>query len=81
VSRAAAVRGEPSGDADARGSAKTALIAVERSRAAIQDLQQEDDDVRLDEIGAHLRRVARELEARFPDARSFVRVGLDCVSR
>jgi hypothetical protein len=81
ASRAAAVRGEPFGDADARASAKTALIGIDRSRAAIQDMRQEDDDVRLDEIGAHLRRVARELEGRFPDARSFVRVGLDSVSR
>lgn len=77
ASRAAAIRGESSGDADARASAKVALIGVDRSRAAIQEMQQEDDDVRLDEMAAHLRRLARELEARFPDARSFVRPGLE----
>jgi hypothetical protein len=77
ASRAAAVRGEPSGAVDARASAKTALIGIDRSRAAIQAMQQEDDDARLDEMAAHLRRLGRELEARFPDARSFVRPGLD----
>jgi hypothetical protein len=77
ASRAAAVHGQPSGDVDARASAKTALIGIDRSRAAIQEMEQEDDDARLDEVSTHLRRLGRELETRFPDARSFVRPGLD----
>jgi hypothetical protein len=77
ASSAAAVRGEPNGQADARASAKVALLGIDRSRAAIQEMQQEDDDLRLDEMGRHLRRLGREVEGRFPDARSFVRVGLD----
>lgn len=78
TSSAAAARGDASGSGDARASAKVALIGIDRSRAAIQEMQQEDEDVRLDELGAHLRRLARELEARYPDARTFARPGLDC---
>ena len=58
-----------------RASAEVALLGIDRSRAAIQEMRQEDDDVRLDDMGAQLRRLARELEARFPDARLYVRRG------
>lgn len=77
VGRAAAVRGDAAAANDALGCAKTALIGVERSRTALQTLAANDDDARLDDMAAQLRRLARELEARFPDARMFVRPGLD----
>jgi hypothetical protein len=65
---------------DALFSAKTALIGIARSRNALAELQLEDDDVRLEEMQTHLRRLARELDARFPDAKSLVRPGLDTPS-
>ncbi|HJR61927.1 MAG TPA: hypothetical protein VJ813_21135 [Vicinamibacterales bacterium] len=74
---AAAARGERELRRDALLSAKTALIGIDRSRAALQALQKADDDVRLPHMEAQLRRMARELEARFPEARSMVRPGLD----
>jgi hypothetical protein len=37
----------------------------------------DDDDPRLELLGAHLRRLAREVEGRFPEARGVVREGLD----
>jgi hypothetical protein len=77
TSSAAAARGDAAALDDARGSAKVALMGIDRTRAAIHQLQQEDEDVRLDGMSAHLRRLARELEARFPDARILVRPGLD----
>jgi hypothetical protein len=77
MSSSAAARGDSRGLIDAIASARVALLGVDRSRAAIQQMRQDDDDVRLDEIGGQLRRLARELEARFPDARAFVRPGLD----
>jgi hypothetical protein len=78
ASSAAVSRGDAISRDDARASAKVALLGIDRSRAAIQEMQQEDEDVRLDEMGARLRRLGRELEARFPDARKFLRKGLDC---
>lgn len=78
TSGAAAARGDGVSHDDARVSAKVALLGIDRSRAAIQEMRQQDDDVRLDDMGAQLRRLARELEARFPDARAYVRRGLDC---
>jgi hypothetical protein len=77
ISGGAAARGDAKGGVDAVASAKVALLGIDRSRAAIQALQQEDDDARLDAMSAHLRRLSRDVEARFPDARTFVRVGLD----
>jgi hypothetical protein len=77
MSSAASARGDARAGADAQGSVKAALLGIDRSRAAIQVMQQDDSDARLDEMAAHLRRLTRELEARFPDARGFVRAGLD----
>jgi hypothetical protein len=37
----------------------------------------EDDDPRLELTQGHLRRLRREVEGRFPEARSVVREGLD----
>jgi hypothetical protein len=77
IGLAAAVRRNSHGATDAVACAKTALIGVDRSRTALQALAQDDEDARLDDMAAQLRRPARELEARFPDARTFVRPGLD----
>jgi hypothetical protein len=57
--------------------AKVALIGIDRSLAALTALSADDDDPRLELLGAHLRRLGRELEGRFPEARDFIREGLD----
>jgi hypothetical protein len=76
-----AANGLRSGDKDLRldalFSAKTALIGIDRSRSALRQLQAEDEDVRLEEMQRQLGRLARELDARFPGAKSIVRPGLD----
>jgi hypothetical protein len=54
-----------------------ALIGMDRSLDALVSIAAEDDDPRLDLLQAHLRRLRREVEARFPDARRIVRPGLD----
>ena len=77
TSSAAAVRGEEAKRAEALISAKVALIGIDRSLSALTALGAEDDDPRLELLSAHLRRLGRELESRFPDARGFVREGLD----
>lgn len=77
ASGAAAARGHAESREDALGSAKAAMISIDRSREAIGLMKIDDDDPRLDEMFAHLRRLAREIEARFPEARAFVRPGLD----
>ena len=61
---------------DALGSAKLVLVAVQKSRAAIQRLQQQGgDDMR--ELMPMLDALERGIDERFPGARSFVRFGLD----
>jgi len=62
---------------DALVSAKVALIAIDRSLDALTALSQDDEDARLDLLQAHLRRLRTAVEGRFPDARRFVRPGLD----
>ena len=61
---------------DALVSAKIALIGADRSLDALVVMPADDDDPRLGLLQAQLLR--REVEARFPDARGVVRVGLDC---
>jgi hypothetical protein len=64
---------------DSDGSAKVALIAIDRSMAAWGQMHehfpQHQDDI-LDII-VHLDRLRRKAEATFPNARAFVRPGLD----
>jgi hypothetical protein len=62
---------------DALKSAKVALIGMDRSLDALAALTMEDEDARLDLFQAHLRRLRYEVEGRFPEARAFVRAGLD----
>jgi len=66
-------------ETDACGSAKVALIAIDRSLAAWSVLygeypSQEDSTI---SILLHLDRLRRALEVVFPDARAFIRPGLD----
>jgi hypothetical protein len=77
VSAAAAACGAACGGADALASAKVALIGMDRSLEALAALAAEDDDPRHELLQAHLRRLRRDVEARFPAARSVIRAGLD----
>ena len=64
---------------DADGSAKVALIGVDRSLAAWARLREhfpEQGDAILDTL-VHLDRLRRAVEAEFPDARAFQRPGFD----
>ena len=70
-----------SGSAEARWdadiSAKVALLGVDRSDEALQVMALDDGDVRIGHLRQQLRRLRREIEARFPGARALVRPGLD----
>jgi hypothetical protein len=77
VSSAEAARGDDDRRTDAVCSAKVALIGIDRSLEALSSMAAEEDDARLELLQAQLRRVRREAEARFPEARGFVREGLD----
>jgi hypothetical protein len=74
---AAAARGDTSRKDDALISAKVALIGIDRSLVAVCALSVADDDERLESLASQLRRLRREVDARFPEARAFVREGLD----
>jgi hypothetical protein len=78
LSAAHAARGDAGRRDDAVISAKVALIGMNRSLDALAVMAAEDDDPRLALLQAQLRRLRHEVEGRFPEARSFVRVGLDC---
>jgi hypothetical protein len=62
---------------DAEGSAKVALIGLDRSRTALRELARTDDDPRIEHLVTVLDQLAAALERRFPTARAFVRPGLD----
>jgi hypothetical protein len=68
---------------DSDGSAKVALIAIDRSIAAWGQMRehfpQRRDDI-LD-ILVHLDRLRRKTETLFPDARAFVRPGFDSTDK
>jgi hypothetical protein len=72
-----ATRGRPCAEDDARGSAKIALISIDRSREALWTLARG----RVRSLARHLvvmlDVLAAGLEARVPGARCFVRPGLD----
>jgi hypothetical protein len=65
---------------DANGSAKVAIIGIERSIAAwgglLNQFPQQEHSI-LDLL-VNLKRLLRQVEAVFPDARAFVRPGFDC---
>ncbi len=73
-----AARGENGLLQDSLVSAKVALIGIDRSIEALATIAVEDDDPRLELLQAQLRRLRREVDARFPLARAVVRPGLDC---
>ena len=64
---------------DADGSAKVALIGIDRSLAAWSELlrQLPDEEDRILSLLAALSRLSRDVEAAFPGARAFVRPGFD----
>jgi hypothetical protein len=77
VSRLSAIGGRDSCEVDALQSARVALIGIERSRAAIAALREEDTDPRLEPLETQLVRLAVEVSERFPRAITVVRPGLD----
>jgi hypothetical protein len=76
-SREAARAGSTQARWDADVSAKVALIGIDRSDEALQVMTLDDDDARIDHLRRHLSRLRREVEGRFPSARTLVRPGLD----
>jgi hypothetical protein len=62
----------------ATGCAKLALLSVQRSRAALDSLRTGNDESEIQALMALLEALERGLDERFPKARAFVRVGLDC---
>jgi hypothetical protein len=62
---------------DALGSAKVALIGIDRSLAAWQQVALEDEDARIAALIEVLQALRTGIEIRFPGARRFVRPGLD----
>jgi hypothetical protein len=62
---------------DASGSAKVALLGIDRSSAAFRELAERDADARIDGLLELLETLRTAIETRFPEARAFVRPGLD----
>jgi hypothetical protein len=77
ASAAMSRQGKPGLADDAQGSAKVALIGIDRSRKALRQLQIKLHDARIERLIARLERLSAEVDRRFPDARAFVRPGLD----
>jgi hypothetical protein len=77
ASAAMSQRGKPGLADDAQGSAKVALIGMDRSRKALRQLQAKLHDSRIDRLLLRLERLTAEVERRFPDARAFIRPGID----
>jgi hypothetical protein len=77
ASAAMARKGKPGLVDDAQGSAKVALIGIDRSRKALRQLQTRLRDARIERLLARLERLGADVERRFPDARAFIRPGLD----
>jgi hypothetical protein len=63
--------------ADALAAAKVALLGIDRSLDASVVIRTTDDDPRLALLQDGLRDLRAAVETRFPDARAFVRPGLD----
>lgn len=62
---------------DALRAAKVALVGIDRSLGALTAMADAEDDPRLELMQDRLRQLRREVERRFPDARGFIRAGLD----
>jgi hypothetical protein len=63
---------------DANGCAKLVLVSVERSRAALLSMRSAENGGKIDLLVARLDELEHGIAERFPQARGFVRVGLDC---
>ena len=63
--------------ADALGSAKVVLLAIDRSLLAWRSIAAGDDDARIGGLMELLEALKTGVEMRFPDARVFIRPGLD----
>ncbi|HEU5130709.1 MAG TPA: hypothetical protein VFT26_01355, partial [Pyrinomonadaceae bacterium] len=70
-------RGTDSRKKDVLCSAKVALIGIDRSLDALAAIACDDVDARVELLQGHLRRLKREVSARFPEARAVVREGLE----
>jgi len=68
---------EPELRRDALGCAKLVLVAIERSLAAWRSLAITKDDGRIGGLIELLEALSAAVEIRFPDARAFLRPGLD----
>jgi hypothetical protein len=62
---------------DANGSAKLVLVGIQKSRAAIERMQANKPADDFTGLTSALVTLERGIEERFPDARTYVRVGLD----
>jgi len=62
---------------DWNGSAKVALISLERSEAAWQLIAQATGDVAAADLAGQVAELRREVEQAFPNARRFIRPGFD----
>ena len=69
--------GAPELLSDALGSAKVVLVSIERSLAAWHTFAADDQDARIGGLIELLEALRTGVELRFPDARAFVRPGLD----
>ena len=63
--------------ADALGSAKLVLVAIDRSLAAWRAIAATDTDARVSGLIELLEALRTAVELRFPEARAFIRPGLD----
>ena len=61
---------------DANSCAKLVLVAIDRSRTALDEMGKADADARIDGLRDYLAVLSSAVEARFPDARAFIRPGL-----
>lgn len=73
--------GEVSNDKDSDGSAKVALIGIDRSMAAWATLHKHfpEEEASILKLLVHLERLRRNTEQEFPNARAFVRPGFDTI--
>jgi hypothetical protein len=62
---------------DAHGAAKVALIGIERSMEAFNELGRSRDDPRIGALLEILAALRIGVDLKFPDAREFIRPGLD----
>jgi hypothetical protein len=61
----------------ANGYAKVALVSIQRSRHALVQIKRRGVAAQPGTLAALLEQIERGIERRFPDARAFVRLGLD----